>query len=434
MSRRCPSLASALLLCAILQGACAPASRRAPAQPGSTPGREPVLRVALLAGAPRVRIECAGEVRVWRVGSGLAGAARPAGSAFELAALSPAGRAGETPTARLALIGARGDTLGVFAEALLFEPRSPEHPLQVGGRPYRGEILVRAEPGMRLTAINALRIEDYLLGVVPVEIGSSESTPGAALQAQAIAARSYALHYLGRRAASHGCDLLATVDDQAYGGIGAETGAASRAVAETRGIVAVHEGRAIRANYSSTCGGRTEEAERAWPGTGYPYLRSVRDAAGGGGFWCAESPHARWEVCWECGQLAEIVLARLPEEDPAARGRELGRLRDIEIAARSPSGRAEELRVSTDGGVFRVRGDRIRWLLRRPDGGPLRSTLIGRLRRSGKQECRICLEGRGFGHGVGMCQTGALGMARGGVPAEEILRRYYRGVHLARWW
>jgi stage II sporulation protein D len=160
----------------------------------------------------------------------------------------------------------------------------------------------------------------------------------------------------------------------------------------------------------------------------------VKDTDGAGRPWCAGSRHASWEECWPRAEFAAAVLRGLPEVAPAARGIALGRLRDIEIARRSPSGRAEELRVETDAGWFSVPGERIRGLLSRPGGGPLRSTLLGRLKLEEGEGGRICLDGRGNGHGVGMCQSGALEMARRGRSPEEILRHYYRGIGFARWW
>lgn len=386
--------------------------------------REPVLRIALAGGLETVEISSAGAIRVWRRGTGLAGSVIPAGASLGVAA-----RPGGT------LLVAAGDTLGVLSEELLFEPLAPEQPLRLDGRPYRGELLVRTGRQAGLDVINAIGIEEYLQGVVPLEIGSGNHIPAAALRAQAIAARSYSLHFLGRRQATHGCDLLATIEDQVYGGAGVETPEATQAVIQTRGIVAVHEGRPIRANYCSTCGGHTASAGEVWPGDARPYLRATKDEDGAGDPWCSASRHARWEECWDCASFTELVLRHLPEEDAGARGKDLGRLRDVRVVTRSASGRATELRIITDGGRFVVRGDRIRWLLRRPDDTPLRSTLIGSPRRVEEGgTCQIRLEGRGNGHGVGLCQTGAIERARRGETEEGILRRYYRGIALVRWW
>ena len=116
------------------------------------------------------------------------------------------------------------------------------------------------------------------------------------------------------------------------------------------------------------------------------------------------------------------------------KGVDLGRLRDLSIASRTRSGRVAELKIATDGGSFRVRGDRIRWVLRRPDGSPLRSTLFDRPEWTGGDGCMVILKGRGYGHGVGLCQFGAMEMGRRGASVAAILRHYYRDIDLARWW
>lgn len=410
---------------------------------------EPVIRIALSVGASETRVSCEGELRVWRQGSGRKASVFPAGTRFVLTvsdgrvaneggAPAPGVRLSrEVPASKQAskqasATQASAQLLGVFPQALIFEAKSSEHPLLVSGKPYRGEIVVRpVEEG--LVVANVLRIEAYLRGVVPLEMGASESIPMSALQAQAIAARSYALHYFGRREKEAGCDLLAGTEDQVYGGVEAERARTDEAVSGTRGVVALHEGKPIRANYCSTCGGATEANERAWPGQeAVAYLRGTRDKAGSD--LCAASPYFRWREQWEWSQLEAIVLARLPEEVPEARGKSVGRLRDLQVVARSPSGRAERLRVVTDGGDFLVPGDRIRRVVRRADGGLLWSTDFERFHREGKDPCRVTLEGRGFGHGVGMCQYGAMEFGRKGADAGRILRHYYRGVQLACWW
>ena len=402
-------------------------------------GGEPVLRIRLLGGVSSCQLRCDGEVRIWRRGSGLRGSVFGPGvqagmRAVAIDAARWAASPGVCPVPGWGLqlsIAPRG-VLGTFPEELVFEPLSSAHPLWVDGQAYRGEILVRVAAPGRLAVINAIRIEDYLRGVVPREIGSAGVAP-AALRAQAIAARSYALFYLGRR--SHaGCDLFAGPEDQVYGGMAAEQTLATQAVVATRGLVAVWDGAPIRANYCSTCGGATESCDRVWPGESYPYLRAVRDRSSSGESFCAESRYFRWEERWSCTQLQQIISEHLPRKVPDARGRELGRLRGLKVKKRSPSGRIELLEIQMEGGNFRARGDRIRWILRRPDGGLLRSTWIGKLRIERGEGCFVTLDGAGYGHGVGMCQVGAMELGRRGLSAPQILRHYYRGVTFERWW
>ena len=401
-----------------------------------------MVRIGVVVDAGQLMVSCDGYARVWRRGSG----EEPLllGPNLHLRCLPSrmapavwASTAGQktVPEWGVALSELGAGRLGIYAEELLIEPVSENEPIRVEGKAYRGEVLVLVPRPERLTAINVLHIEDYLRGVVPPEVGRNPNLPAAVLRAQAIAARSYTLFYMGRHE-KLGFDLMATPVDQVYEGYGAETPEADAAIAATRGMVAVYQGHPIRANYSSTCGGRTEASGRVWPGESFPYLRSIHDRVAGSGDLCEASPHHRWTETWDCRELHGLILDHLAVEDPRAANNPPTRIHDLEIEKRSASGRAERLAIRTDTGTYHVHGDRIRWILQRPRGlGPLRSTLIRDPRRSGASErCTITIEGAGYGHGVGLCQTGAIELARRGRSAPEILHHYYRGIDLVRWW
>ena len=149
-------------------------------------------------------------------------------------------------------------------------------PTAVGDRLYRGRFRVRSGSGGMLL-INELAMEDYLRGVVPVEMGPYVFPELEALKAQAVAARTYAVAHLGDHQ-DEGWDLCATPACQAYHGAGAEHPLTDRAVAETAGLMAVFDGAPIDAMYTSTCGGHTEDAAALFDGRGAPYLRGVRCA------------------------------------------------------------------------------------------------------------------------------------------------------------
>lgn len=396
---------------------------------------EPVLRIGLLKDVRQAIISSDGPIRVWRRGTGLRGSTFPAGVKFRVAATRMAHEAwaasagaGTSPNCGIMISIVRQGRLGVFPEELLLAPLAPGQPIRVDGKPYRGEVLVRAAGPQSLTVINALRIEDYLRGVVPPEVGRAPDLPSATLQAQAIAARSYSLYYYGRHE-EDGFDLMASPVDQVYGGIEVETEWADRAIRQTRGIVATYHGKPIRANYCSTCGGRTEASGRVWPGQIFPYLRGIRDRDGGGEDLCAASPHYHWEVSWDAAAFEQSILKHLAEELPAARG--ATEVRAMKVLNRTPSKRVDLLEIRTDVGDFCIKGDRARWVLRRPDGNPLRSSLFGKLRREGD---RMVLEGAGYGHGVGLCQFGAIEMGRRGRSAAQILKHYYYGIQLKKCW
>lgn len=142
--------------------------------------------------------------------------------------------------------------------------------LSVKGKWYRGEFLIQNKNG-KLTVINNVGIEDYTKGVVPAEMPSGWEAE--ALKAQAIAARSYALANLGKRA-KYGYDLNDTTEDQVYGGATAETAKTNALVDETKGLVLIYDLKIIPAYYSASAGGQTVNASSAW-GSDLPFIRSV---------------------------------------------------------------------------------------------------------------------------------------------------------------
>jgi stage II sporulation protein D len=143
-------------------------------------------------------------------------------------------------------------------------------PVRYNGKAYRGRIEVFVNSRGSLTVVNVVPIEDYLLGVVPSELGLPQLE---AQKAQAVAARTYAIANINGFV-SQGFDLLPTISSQVYKGVSIETQMGTRAVRETRGIVATYKGKPITAYYTSTCGGRTENSENIF-NHAEPYLRGV---------------------------------------------------------------------------------------------------------------------------------------------------------------
>jgi stage II sporulation protein D len=144
-------------------------------------------------------------------------------------------------------------------------------PVRFNEKPFRGKIELFANSRGALTVVNVIGLEDYVRGVVPNELSPGIYPSMEALKAQAIAARTYALRNRGQFA-SEGYDLLPTTRSQVYRGLSSENALASRAVDETRGMIATYNGEPINALYTSTCGGRTEDAENIF-NTAVPYLR-----------------------------------------------------------------------------------------------------------------------------------------------------------------
>jgi len=301
------------------------------------------------------------------------------------------------------------------------------------GRWYRGLLRIHASAGEGLTLVNEIDLENYLRGVLPSEIGKPPDERYEAVKAQAVAARSYTLSYLGRRA-ELGFDLWATVEDQVYEGTKRENEQSDRALRETRGEVLVAEGAPIRALYSSTCGGRTSNVEDVWPWAWTSYLRSVRDADARGDAYCAGSSTYRWKESWSVADFLATVRKYAPGEGASAMTLR-GDLLDARVRSRSRCGRVAELVIETTSGEAVLRGDRIRWALRRPGGSAiLRSSLlkIGVARDAKGRPREVVVSGAGNGHGIGMCQHGAMGMAGAGKAYRQILAHYYKHTDLER--
>lgn len=333
---------------------------------------------------------------------------------------------------RLRASSSAGRQMGPAPSPLLLTPSDGGH-LTIAGKNYRGNALLRVSNSGRVTAINVLELEEYLKGVVPYEIGRLAPGLVEAVKAQAIAARTYAIGNLNRWEA-RGFDFVATVQDQVYGGLSGEDTVASRAVAETRGEIVTHNGQPIFAYYSSTCGGRTASIQDSWPwGKPHPYLRSVSDSIPGGqGAYCDTSSRFRWNVSWTGTGLKKVLQQTLSLR--LGRGLQIDRLENIEITGRNPSGRVELLRIHADGAKYDIPSDSIRWVLKPDSVRSLNSSLLldfAAHRESGEVS-GLEVRGAGWGHGIGMCQVGAIGRARAGHSYREILTAYYSDTTVER--
>lgn len=162
----------------------------------------------------------------------------------------------------------------VSAVGFLFIPAPGTDFLRLDGKPYRGVFDVSLNRNGRITVVNQVGVEEYLFGVVPSEISPAQYPGFAALAAQAVAARTYALKNMGRFRAE-GFDLTADVRTQVYGGVAAERQPTSEAVQKTAGLSLYYDGNLIDAMYMSTCGGRTEDFSNVFDTAPVPYLRSV---------------------------------------------------------------------------------------------------------------------------------------------------------------
>ena len=298
---------------------------------------------------------------------------------------------------------------------------------QLKQRGYRGRLQVLVG-GSGLRAINHVGLESYLPSVVGSEMPTS--WPQAALRAQAVAARTYALR---QRKPADPFDLSATVSSQVYKGVDAETPSTREAVLSTRGQVLMYGSSLANAVFHSSSGGATENSGDLWSQQ-LPYLVSVSD-------FDQASPVQAWQQRLEPEQLQQAFA-------------EIGGAQRIDVLSTTSTGRVRQARVSGPSGTLVVSGAQLRSRL------GLRSTMVrfelvpSELAASelaalpplpllpeqyevGGFQPQVQLPlpsllavGRGYGHGVGMSQWGALGLAQRGQSYDQILRHYYRGTEL----
>jgi len=308
---------------------------------------------------------------------------------------------------------------------IVIRPTDPGGTISFNGRRWRGELLVSAgDDG--LVVVNRLRMDDYLRGVVPLEIGTTSAADAAAVEAQAVTARSYAVSRLGD--APRGFDLTATTQDQVYGGADAETRLGNVSVEATQGLVLLYGGRVANAPYHANCGGNTAAPQDSWRAAAEPYLQRVSDQIPGTTrYYCDNAPRFRWTRTFSSDELRQAI-GRYVRTLPGGAGG-IGAVTSVAVGAVTPAGRVGTLTVDTDRGRWTLRGNEIRSALRTPAGELLYSTYFSVDVVPGRAGVeRLILKGGGNGHGVGMCQSGAIGRARAGQDFRTILRTYYPGT------
>ena len=429
-------LASLSLLACV---AAAPYSARSSAaSPARAVPADRIVRIALGTPAPIVLVGATGAWRMTgRAGNGYL-ASGGGGTAFRI------------EVARGRLLATDGRARVVDGGPLVLRPNAPGDLVTWEGRRYRGELRVSLAPGGLLQVVNVLPVEEYLRGVVPLEIGMRQPDERAAVEAQAIAARSYTLVRIGSVNAARPYDMVASVADQVYGGAEAERPLSDEAVRATRDLVLWFAGRVVSAPYSSTCGGSTADGAEVWRTADAPYLRRVSDQIPGTNrAYCEASPRFHWSATFTGEQIATLLARHLASASgsissqtsasaaatrAAVRSPELTTVRSVEAGPSTPSGRVSVLVISTNRGPVTLRGNEIRYALR-PVGGTaiLQSTefRIAPVIGSDGTIRQLTLTGEGYGHGVGMCQWGAIGRARAGLGVREILAAYYPGTTVA---
>jgi len=356
--------------------------------------------------------------------------------------------------------GKSGNTLLIFGKKdgyLQIRPKAENNPyiFSINGKKYRGFLEVRRYDLSDMTVINILPMEEYLYGVVPCEM--PWTFPGEALKAQAVTARTYAYNNLGKYSRL-GFDVCATVYSQMYGGYSVEREVTNKAVDETRDEKLYYNGEIAQVYFFSTSGGRTESAGNVWQND-LPYLQSVEDKY--------EDPEAKYYT-WEVVMTADEIRSIMKEK-----GFDLGDITGIRIVSTSEAGRVIELVVSgtvedkvflkarcreifnlpsqwykiltdADFMVYSTQDETVKninlgsnMVVTRNGLEKLKSSkeivVLGnnnKLRKITSSPTTYTFIGRGYGHGVGMSQQGAKGMAIAGFTYDEILKHYFTGITL----
>ncbi len=298
------------------------------------------------------------------------------------------------------------------------------------GKKYRGDLVI-TQTDSGFLVVNRLPMDSYLRGVVPLEIGSRTAAEFAAVQAQAVAARTYAYKHL---TSSRAFDMYVTVQDQVYGGVDAEKPQSDSAITTTADVVVLYNGQPITTPYHSTCGGSTAGVSEVWyDQPDQPYLRPVSDKIPGtNNYYCDPSPRFSWTQNYDATGLRAVMEKYLATYTKAPKNG-IGRITDIREQGRTASGRVAALAVQTERGSYTLRGNDIRFVLRDSKGAILNSTNFTFTKEtSGGEVSSLTVNGRGYGHGIGMCQWGAIGRARAGQDYRTILETYYPGTTVGR--
>ena len=290
------------------------------------------------------------------------------------------------------------------ADDMLVVIPSNDNDPSLKGNSYRGKIRLQKNASGGMDVINVLGVEEYLYGVVPKEM--SPLWHPEALKAQAIAARTYALDQKEKNK-YRGYDIIAATTFQVYGGAGAESERSNEAVDETKGMVLLYDGQLALAYFHANSGGMTEDAKRVWSAD-VPYLKTVRDD------YSIKAPNCLWTLSLSVDKIRKAL---------SNKGLDIGSIERLVPVEVSPSGRVMKIKIFHSGKEAILNGNDFRTKI---DPMLIKSTLFTIT----KEGDEIRLEGRGYGHGVGMSQWGANVMASEGYSYGDILKYYYQGVEI----
>lgn len=272
-------------------------------------------------------------------------------------------------------------------------------------RRYRGSVDILLNENGTLLVVNIVELEQYIKGVLYHEV--SNRWPMEAMKAQAVAVRTYALYQMKKNKTKE-YDVTSDIYSQVYGGKSAERFRTNIAVNHTVGQIMLYDGKILPAYYHASCGGHTENAGNLWEHALSPLEGVVCD-------FCRLEPHYAWKKNYRSQDIQEKLNAH---------GYKLGFIQEISVAERNESGRIKTLKITTrDGRQRLMEGIQFRNIV-----GP--NTIKSNNYEVVMKGYYFDLVGKGWGHGVGLCQWGAHRMARERYSYKEILGFYYPGVEV----
>lgn len=405
---------------------------------------EPLIRVGVLQNAASFKFKSGGEL--WAASLGLT---LPAGVVFSVDAKKGSWRLRRIDSAGQSLV-ARLDGRPLALASLDPESTLSIFNVEFGSgyfwagkedRSFRGDFELRFDALKGATVINELPLDSYLLGVLPAEMPSN--WPAQALLTQAVAARGDTLGKRGRHK-DQGFDVCSDVHCAMYRGVGGESPASSKAVEATAGEVLEEQGRLLGGIYMNSCGGHTQDEWDTWVGIARGGSHAVLDAPEGPAFplspqdllaylddregqldaWCAKAPGEPYAEYRWCARYSREEL-----EQSVGRRHDVGRLLSVEPLERSEAGYVRRVRFSGSKGSSIGSSDFIRSAIK-----GLRSNLfyVETRREASGDPVEFLFHGGGWGHGVGLCQTGAASLAAAGKGHAEILGHYFKGAQIKR--
>ena len=310
-----------------------------------------------------------------------------------------------------------------FVKNIFFlTPSDETEIIKIDGKKYRGRIIVFVSDS-EIKAVNQIGLEDYVKGVMTKEMPIGNGTENYnALKAFSICIRTYAYNKINENKVFF--DIYPDTRDQVYGGVDGETEYTNSIVDETKDQILIYDNEPAIIFYHSTCGGYTEDISNVFSKKNIPYLNGIKD---GDEAYCKISPRYEWvENYSESIFVERLYKAKLIESTDY-------KLSDLKIESRFSSGRINELDIILNDGqeiqkTIYLTGNQIRSIIRNSDGKSiLKSTLFDIIF---DDKNNIVINGKGNGHGVGLCQWGAIGQSKKGIDYRNILNHYFLGTTL----